>query len=45
MANNITDIIHKATDATVLWIKQRAKQVPWWHPELNKIKKQLHHAK
>jgi hypothetical protein len=27
-ANNITDIIHKATDAAVPWIKQRAKQAP-----------------
>jgi hypothetical protein len=44
MANNITNIIHKATDAAVPWIKQRAKQVPRWHPDLNKIKKQLHHA-
>jgi hypothetical protein len=29
----------------VLWVKQRAKQAPWWHPDLNKIKQQLHHAK
>jgi hypothetical protein len=44
MANNITEIIYKATDTTVLWVKQRAKQAPWWHPNLNKIKQQLHCA-
>jgi hypothetical protein len=44
MANNTTKIIHKAIDAAVLWVKQRAKQAPWWHPNLNKIKQQFHHA-
>jgi hypothetical protein len=44
-ANNITEIIHKATDAAVPWVKQRAKEAPWWHPDLNKIKQQLHRAK
>jgi hypothetical protein len=28
MANNITEIIHTATDAAVPWVKQRAKQSP-----------------
>jgi hypothetical protein len=44
MANNITEIIHTATDATVPWVKQRNKQAPWWHPDLNKIQQQLHCA-
>jgi hypothetical protein len=37
-ASNITEIIYKATDAVVPWVKQRAKQAPWWHPNLNKIR-------
>jgi hypothetical protein len=28
VANDITEIIHKAIYATVLWVKQRAKQAP-----------------
>jgi hypothetical protein len=41
-ATNITGIIHKATDAAVPWVKQRATQAPWWQPDLNKMRQQLH---
>jgi hypothetical protein len=41
---NITTIINNATDAAVPWVKPRAKQAPWWHPDLDNLRRQLIHV-
>jgi hypothetical protein len=40
-ATNVTRIINDATNAAIPWVRPRTKQAPWWHRDLDTLRRQL----